>query len=61
MRVRVKNFAAVAAAVAEEDVELAKRLKQMVKMIHKSLLIKVKQVMAQPIKDDAGAGRVVKV
>ncbi len=46
VRVKVKSFVVVAAAVAEEDVELAKKLKQMVKMIHKSLLIKVKQVMA---------------
>ena len=42
VRVRVKNFAVAVAAVAEEDVELAKKLQQMMKIIHKIVLIQVK-------------------
>ena len=42
VRARVKSFTVAVAVVAEEDVELAKKLQQMMKIIHKIVLIQVK-------------------
>lgn len=42
VRARVKSFAVAVAAVAEEDAGLAKKLQQMMKIIHKIVLIQVK-------------------